>query len=212
MADSQFYALTVASVEPETDNAIKVSFDVPEALREVFRYQQGQYLTLESEIDGETVRRSYSICSGINDAAMQVAIKRVEGGVDFGEVADETSKDKNAKGGDLGFFTRGQMLKPFEDAAFALDVGNLSDPVQTKFGWHVIKVVEKRDQKPPSFDEVKEAIMTQLVTQKAQSVVTGLRNAAKIEIVDPKIKRSMEDAAMRGEVPPLPDEEFKEDH
>lgn len=138
--------------------------------------------------------------------------KRVAAGEDFAKVADETSKDKNAEGGDLGFFARGQMLKPFEDAAFALDVGEISDPVQTQFGWHIIKVEEKRDQKPPSFDEVKAAIMTQLVAQKAQVVVTDLRNDAKIEIVDPEIKRSMEDAAMRGEAPPLPDEEFKEDH
>ena len=91
MADSQFHSLTVAAVEPETDSAIKVSFDVPEALREVFTYQPGQYLTLESQIDGETVRRSYSICSGINDAAMQVAIKRVEGGV-FSNYANDSLK------------------------------------------------------------------------------------------------------------------------
>jgi len=138
--------------------------------------------------------------------------KRLEQGDDFAKVAEELSKDTNAKGGDLGFFSRGQMLKPFEEAAFALDVGKISDPVQTQFGWHVIKVEEKRDQKPPSFDDVKEAILTQLVAQKAQSVVTGLRNSAKIEIVDPQIKRSMDDAALRGEAPPLPDEEFKEDH
>ena len=58
MADSQFHSLTVANVEPETDSAIKVSFAVPEALRDTFRYQQGQYLTLESNVDGEPVRRS----------------------------------------------------------------------------------------------------------------------------------------------------------
>ncbi len=91
MADSQFHSLTVANVEPETDSAIKVSFAVPEALRDTFKYQQGQYLTLESNVDGETVRRSYSICSGINDAAMQVAIKRVEGGV-FSNFANDSLK------------------------------------------------------------------------------------------------------------------------
>jgi len=131
---------------------------------------------------------------------------------DFAKVANEMSKDKNAEGGDLGFFSRGQMLKPFEDAAFSLDVGAISDPVQTRFGWHIIKVEEKRNQTPPSFDEVKAAIVTQLVAQKAQAVVTGLRDGAEIEIVDPDIKRAMDDAAMRGEAPPLPEEEFKEDH
>ena len=81
MAETQFHTLTVADVQAETDNAVRVSFAVPEALRENFRYHQGQYLTLQSTVDGETVRRSYSICSGINDPVMQVAIKRVEGGV-----------------------------------------------------------------------------------------------------------------------------------
>ncbi len=81
MSDSQFYSLTVAAVEPETENAIKLSFAVPDALRDQFRYQPGQYLTLQSEVDGEPVRRSYSICSGIHEPMMQVAIKRVDGGV-----------------------------------------------------------------------------------------------------------------------------------
>jgi peptidyl-prolyl cis-trans isomerase C len=138
--------------------------------------------------------------------------KRLKDGEDFAKLADEKSKDANAEGGDLGFFTRGQMLKPFEDAAFALDVGEISEPVQTQFGWHIIKVEEKRDQKLPTFDEVKEAIMAQLVQQKAQVVVTGLRDKAEIEIVDPKLKRSMDDAALRGEAPPLPEEETDEDH
>lgn len=141
------------------------------------------------------------------------AIKaELDGGADFAKLASEKSKDKNAEGGDLGFFTRGQMLKPFEDAAFALDVGQISDPVKTSFGWHVIQVEEKRDQKLPTFDDVKDPIMSQLVVRKAQTVVSDLRSNADIEILDPDIKRSMDDAAMRGEAPPLPDEEFNEDH
>jgi peptidyl-prolyl cis-trans isomerase C len=139
-------------------------------------------------------------------------IKRLKNGEDFAKVADEKSKDTNAKGGDLGFFTRGQMLKPFEDAAFALEPGQISEPVQTQFGWHVIKVEEKRDQSLPSYDEVKEAIMAQLIQQKAQQVVTNLRDSATIDIVDPELKRSLDDAAMRGEAPPLPDEDDNEDH
>lgn len=141
------------------------------------------------------------------------AIKaELDGGADFAKLATEKSKDKNAEGGDLGYFTRGQMLKPFEDAAFALDVGQISDPVKTSFGWHVIQVEEKRDQKLPTFEDVKEPIMSQLVIRKAQSVVSDLRSNADIEILDPEIKRAMDDAAMRGEAPPLPEEEFNEDH
>ena len=145
------------------------------------------------------------------DEAKDIA-ERLKKGEDFAALAKEKSKDTNAEGGDLGFFTRGQMLKPFEEAVFALDVGDISEPVQTQFGWHIIKVEEKRDQEVPGFDDVKAAIVAQLVQQKAQAVVTGLRDAAKIEIVDLEIKRSMDDAALRGEGPPVKDEEDDEDH
>lgn len=89
MADMQFFPLKVTSVEPETDLAIKVSFAVPAELREQFKFQPGQYLTLQQNLDGVPVRRSYSICAGIHDAAPQVAIKRVEGGL-FSNYANDT--------------------------------------------------------------------------------------------------------------------------
>ncbi len=81
MAASQFYSLTVASLAPETENAVRVSLRVPEELKEVFSYRQGQYLTLRSIVDGEAVQRSYSICSSLADKCLQVAVKRVPGGV-----------------------------------------------------------------------------------------------------------------------------------
>jgi peptidyl-prolyl cis-trans isomerase C len=127
---------------------------------------------------------------------------RLKKGEDFATLAKEKSKDANAEGGDLGWFTRGQMLKPFEDAAFALEVGQISEPVQTQFGWHIIKVEGKRDQPLPSFDEVKEAIIGQLVQAKAQEVVTGLRDAAKIEVIDPELKKQMESTQGKGDAAP----------
>jgi peptidyl-prolyl cis-trans isomerase C len=129
------------------------------------------------------------------EAEAKEVAERLKKGEDFATVAKEKSKDPSAEGGDLGFFPRGQMLKPFEDAAFALDVGQISDPVQTQFGWHIIKVEEKRDRPLPTFDEVKGAIVSQLVQAKAQEVVTGLRDSAKIEVVDPDLKKSMDAAA-----------------
>jgi len=128
--------------------------------------------------------------------------ERLMKGEDFATVAKEKSKDPSAEGGDLGFFGRGQMLKPFEDAAFALKVGEISDPVQTQFGWHIIKVEEKRTRPLPTFDQVKDTIISQLTSQKAKDTLKQLHDAAKIEIIDPEIKKSMQDAAVRGESAP----------
>jgi len=128
--------------------------------------------------------------------------ERLVKGEDFATVAKEKSKDPSAEGGDLGFFGRGQMLKPFEDAAFALKVGEISDPVQTQFGWHIIKVEEKRTRPLPTFDQVKDTIISQLTSQKAKDTLKQLHDTAKIEIIDPEIKKSMQDAAVRGESAP----------
>ncbi len=136
------------------------------------------------------------------EAEAKEVAERLKKGEDFAVIAKEKSKDTGAEGGDLGFFTRGQMLKPFEDAAFALDVGQISEPVQTQFGWHIIKVEEKRDQALPTFDQVKAAIIAQLIQAKAQEVVTGLRDTAKIEVVDPELKKAMEAAAAAAAVAP----------
>jgi ring-1,2-phenylacetyl-CoA epoxidase subunit PaaE len=77
---SKFYPLSVAAVKHETRDAIAVTFDVPAELKPQFAYQQGQHLTLRAMIDGEDVRRSYSICSAVQDETLRVAIKRVSGG------------------------------------------------------------------------------------------------------------------------------------
>lgn len=146
------------------------------------------------------------------EAEAKDVAERLKKGEDFATLAKEKSKDPGAEGGDLGFFTRGQMVKPFEEAAFALDVGQISDPVQSPFGWHVIKVEEKRDQPLPTFDQVKDGIIAQLVQLKAQEVVSDLRKAAKIEVVDPTLKKAMEEekaldaAAPKGEAPTPPDD------
>jgi peptidyl-prolyl cis-trans isomerase C len=144
-----------------------------------------------AELKPEQEVHARHILVATEEEAKEVA-ERLKKGEDFAALAKEKSKDSSADGGDLGFIARGQTLKPFEDAAFALEVGQISEPVQTQFGWHIIKVEEKRDQPLPSFDQVKEAIIAQLVQAKAQEVVTGLRDSAKIEVVDPELKKSME--------------------
>ena len=85
---SKFYPLTVAKVKHQTRDAIAVTFDVPDELKDAFAYKQGQHLTLRAMIDGEDVRRSYSICSAVQDKALRVAIKRCAGGL-FSNWANE---------------------------------------------------------------------------------------------------------------------------
>lgn len=76
-----FYPLRVCAIEPDTAEAVIVSFDVPAELRPVFGFTQGQYLTLRTTIDGQDVRRSYSICAGVDDAHLRVGVRRVNGGL-----------------------------------------------------------------------------------------------------------------------------------
>src|SRR6185369_13889907 len=76
-----FHPLRVRRIDPDTHEAVIVTFDVPEPLREVFGFTQGQYLTLRTNIDGQDLRRSYSICAGVDDGELRVGVRRVNGGV-----------------------------------------------------------------------------------------------------------------------------------
>jgi peptidyl-prolyl cis-trans isomerase C len=123
-------------------------------------------------------------------------VKQLKGGADFVELAKKSSDGPSAQtGGDLGYFARGQMVKPFEDAAFTLKAGEISAPVQTEFGWHVIKVEDKRNRPVPQFDEVKDQLVASLVQNQLKTVVQGLRGTAKVEIVDPELKKAIDEDA-----------------
>ena len=119
------------------------------------------------------------------EAEAKAVEEELKKGADFAELAKKKSKDPGASdGGDLGFFTKDQMVPEFSAVAFALEPGKISDPVKSQFGWHVIKVEEKRNRKAPDFAQVKPQIET-YVTRKAQAdYVTKLRAEAKIERMD----------------------------
>src|SRR5437763_15163657 len=80
-ATALFHPLRVRAIEPDTEEAVIVSFDVPPELREVFGFTQGQYLTLRTRIEGQDLRRSYSICAGVDDGELRVGVRKVKGGV-----------------------------------------------------------------------------------------------------------------------------------
>lgn len=142
------------------------------------------YEDASKQIAGEQEVHARHILVETEDEAKAV-LAELRKGADFAELAKKKSKDPGAAdGGDLGFFTKDQMVPEFSTVAFALEPGKISDPVKTQFGWHIIKVEEKRDRKPPDFDQVKGQIET-YVTRKAQAdYVAKLRDGAKIERLD----------------------------
>jgi len=112
---------------------------------------------------------------------------RAKKGEDFAALAKELSEEPGAKesGGDLGFFPKDRMVPEFAEVAFIQKVGDISDPVRTQFGWHVIKVTDKKAAGTLPYDEVKEQLITYLKAKKqeeaAQDLLKSLRDSAKIE-------------------------------
>ncbi len=114
----------------------------------------------------------------------KAVVAELKKGTDFAELAKAKSKDPgSADGGDLGYFTKDQMVPEFSEVAFKLDKGQLSDPVKSQFGWHVIKVEDKRERQPPEFDKVKDQLENFLVRKSQSELITKLRAEGKIERV-----------------------------
>jgi len=129
------------------------------------------------------------------EAKARDILEKINRGEDFAKMAIENSIDPGTKGngGLLGYFTKGQMVPQFEQAAFGIDVGEVSDPVQSRFGWHLIKVEDKRDRPLPKFEEVKDQILNSMILQRAQSQAAELRQAAKVEYLDAEIKKQVDE-------------------
>jgi peptidyl-prolyl cis-trans isomerase C len=152
--------------EAATDAAIKATYD------EAAKNQKP-----------ETEYHAHHILVPTEDEAKK-ALARVKGGEDFAKVAGEVSKDPGSKGGDLGWFTKDRMVPEFGDAAAKLKPGELSEPVKTQFGWHIIKLDETRPKTFPPLDQIKDQV-GRYVVQKAQSdLVMKLRDGSKIERTD----------------------------
>ena len=118
-------------------------------------------------------------------------IKELDAGGDFAKLAQEKSKDPGSAkmGGELGYFTQGKMVKEFEDAAFKLDVGKYTEtPVKTQYGYHIIKVEDKRKQPLPSYDQVKDQVRQMVLRDTFVAEVAQLRKDNKVEILDPSLK------------------------
>jgi peptidyl-prolyl cis-trans isomerase C len=109
-------------------------------------------------------------------------VAELKNGGDFAELARQKSTDPGAAdGGDLGYFPKEEMVPEFAEAAFKLEKGQISEPVHTRFGWHVIKVEDKRERQVPAFDQVRDQLATHLVRKVQAELITKLRADGKIE-------------------------------
>jgi peptidyl-prolyl cis-trans isomerase C len=152
----------------------------PEAMKKVYD-EAAKQMGNEQEV------RARHILVPTEEEAKAV-LAEIKKGTDFAELAKQKSKDPGAaaEGGDLGYFTKDQMVPEFAEVAFKLEKGQVSDPVKTQFGWHIIKVEDKRTKPVPSFEQVKDQVST-YVERKAQAeYIAKLREGAKIERLDKK--------------------------
>jgi peptidyl-prolyl cis-trans isomerase C len=130
--------------------------------------------------------RARHILVETEDKAKEIIAKLKAGG-DFEALAKSESKDPgSAEGGDLGYFAKEQMVPEFSEAAFKLEKGGVSEPVKTQFGWHVIKLEDKRNKPVPQFEQVKSQIETYLARRAQTELVGKLREAAKVERIGQK--------------------------
>lgn len=168
-----YYDKTVRDAVPETD------------AKKFYDEQVGK-LPKEEEVSAR------HILVDKKELADEIA-QKLKGGGDFAALAKEHSKDPGSKenGGSLGYFGKGQMVPQFEEAAFKLAKGGVSAPVQSQFGWHIIKLDDKRQRQAPPFEALKERILQSLISQKAQSVATDLRTKAKVEIIDAELNQAI---------------------
>lgn len=116
--------------------------------------------------------------------------KKLDSGKSFDDLAKDFSKDPGsaAKGGDLGYFTKDKMVKEFADVAFSMKKGEVSGPVKSSFGYHIIKVEDSRKVSPPTLSEVKDEIRAKLQEKKLNDYIGGLVKSANVKTFDAKGK------------------------
>ncbi len=181
------------------------------ALRDAYFFQKIRPQVTEEEIKksydqeaskvAQTERvRARHILLGSEKEAVDVEA-RIKAGEKFEDLAKKYSLDGSKDfGGDLGYFTAPEMVAEFSKAAFALKVGEISPPVKTDFGWHVIKVEDRKMGAAQPYDQVKSAIRNVLLRKKVQDTMDELRKTAKVEVLDEDLKKYAEEVMKKRKV------------
>lgn len=179
--------------EPEFERQIKSAAE--QILRQIFLEQLS-----EAALNDEAIQKYYDENIGSAKGNVEVrarhilleteedalaVVEEIESGGNFERLARDRSTGPSAPaGGDLGYFTRDAMVAPFAEAAFAMAVGEVSEPVQTRFGWHVIKVEDRRETAPPPLEQVRDEITRQLFRQVVQNTISGERENSEVVLYD----------------------------
>lgn len=172
------YARDKALIEEYLTRQAKAAIN-DEAMRKLYEEVTGN---LKPEME---LRARHILVEG-EDEAKKAQARVTTGKEDFAKVAGELSKDPGSgkEGGDLGFFTRERMVPEFSEAAYKLEPGQVSAPVKSQFGWHVIKLEEKRMKPAPAFEDVKEQIQAYLTRKAHADLILALREKGNIERLD----------------------------
>ena len=172
LRDAYFNSTIKPSV---TEEEVKAAYDKEASKVKVSERVRARHILVQTEKEARDV------------------LARLNKGEKFEDIAKQVSLDGSKDyGGDLGYFSAEEMVPEFSKAAFSLKVGETSEPVKTDYGWHVIKVEDRKQGGAQPFDQVKAGIKAVLMRKKVQDIVTELRKEAKIEIVDPDLKKLQE--------------------
>jgi len=197
--------LYVSLMKKDIIDAVKVT---PEEVKAAYEKDKAKYAT------SEEIQASH-ILVDTEDEAKKIK-EQLDKGADFATLAKEKSKCPSApRGGDLGSFGRGRMVPEFEKAAFALKVGEISAPVKTQFGWHIIKVTGTKPAKTKEFDEVKAEIEQKLLQEKQKKayddLMASLKAKADVKVNEElfKAKEQPKEDAVTGEKTEKPSEDKK---
>jgi peptidyl-prolyl cis-trans isomerase C len=182
MAITKMLDTEVATAGPVTDAEVREFYDKnPEKFKQGEQVRASHILILADEKADEATKKKAR-------AQIDAILKRARAGEDFAALAKEHSQDGSAQqGGDLNFFGRGSMVPPFEQAAFALKIGEISDVVTTQFGYHIIKTTERREAQTVPLEQVTPQVKQFLTNQKRQeradAFVEGLKQRSRIEVL-----------------------------
>ena len=218
MVDEKLIGVAASKAVPADDPDVEKQMAT---LRERIVMQIFFEREIEAKMTDEVLQQRYEQWKEANPSASEVSARHilleteekakevlaeVQGGKEFAEAAKEHSTGPSGpSGGDLGFFTQDQMVAPFAEAAFAMEPGDISvAPVKTDFGWHIIKVEDRRQQPQPSLDDLRDQLTQEATQEIAAEMMVGFREGAEIVTFDidgNPIPEPEEAPAVEGEQP-----------